>query len=186
MQLSPQEAAAALAQVDDVRVTMRRIIRAHRGHYHLWIWGAAWVAMPLLAHFKGDYASHHFGWICLVGGVASAWVGFTQSAQIRMPSNLRFLGVLGALLAFGALFPFVLHARPEPKMLYAYTCLIAMQAYVIAGVWTDSYLLWLGVFVTGLVLVGFFFFPGIFWLWMAVFGGGSLIATGFYVRHFWR
>ena len=39
---------------------------------------------------------------------------------------------------------------------------------------------------TAIILAGVFLFPGIFWLWMAVFGGGALIASGFYVRHFWR
>ncbi len=186
MQLTPQEAATALAEVEDARVTMRRIIRAHRGHYHLWIWGATWVAMPLLAHFKGDYAARHFAWICLVAGLASGWVGFTQSAQIRMASNFRFFGVLAALVLFAVLFPFVLQARFDARTLYAYTCLVAMQAYVVAGLWTDSYLLWLGIAVTALILAGVFLFPGIFWVWMAVFGGGTLIASGFYVRHFWR
>ena len=63
--------------------------------------------------------------------------------------------------------------------------LVAMQAYVVAGLWIDSYLLWLGIAVTVLILLGLFLFPAVFWLWMAIFGGGSLIATGFYVRHFW-
>ena len=122
----------------------------------------------------------------MAGGIASALVGRKQGAQIRLPASGRFLGVIAALLVFGALFPFVLHAQPEVRTIYAYMCLVAMQGYVVAGLWTDSYLLWLGLAVTGLVLTGLFLFPAIFWLWMAFFGGGSLIATGFYVRHFWR
>ena len=42
-----QEAGALLADVETTRAAMRRVIREHRGHYHLWIcWGAAWIAMP--------------------------------------------------------------------------------------------------------------------------------------------
>ena len=63
---------------------------------------------------------------------------------------------------------------------------VAMQAYVVAGLWTDTYLLWAGLLVTVLVLAGVVLFPAIFWIWMAVCGGGTLIATGFYVRHGWR
>ncbi len=186
MQLSPQEAAAALADVESARATMRRVIRAHRGHIHLWIWGAAWIAMPLTAQFWGDRAAMAFPLICLVAGIASAAAGFRQSRQIRLPANFRFLGVLAALVGFAVLFPFVLHAQADSRTLYAYTCLVAMQAYVVAGLWTDSYLLYLGLAITALILVGLFLFPAIFWWWMAVFGGGSLIATGFYVRHSWR
>jgi hypothetical protein len=186
MQLTRQDAAEALDQIDDARAAMRRAIRDHHGHYHLWIWGAAWIAMPLLAYFRGDAASQYFGLIALPAGIASAIVGWRQSSQIRMPPNVRFLAVLAALVGFAALFPFVLRVQPEMKSLYAYICLVAMQGYVVAGVWTDSYLLWLGIAVAALILVGLFFFPAWFWLWMAVFGGGTLIATGFYVRHFWR
>lgn len=186
MELSPHDAAAALAEVADARAAMRRVIRAHRGHYHLWIWGVAWVAMPLLAHFRGDDASRHFGWICLAGGVASAVVGFAQSRQVRMPPNGRLLGVLAALVGFAALFPFVLQVQPGVRSLYAYLCVVAMQAYVVAGLWTDSYLLWLGLLVTAIILVGVVVSPGLFWLWMAVCGGGTLIGTGFYVSRCWR
>ena len=186
MHLTPQQAIEALAHVDDARSVMRRVIRAHHGHFHLWIWGAAWVAMPLLAHFRGDHMANYFGLVALPAGIASAYVGLRQSTQIRMPANLRFIAVLCALVGFALLFPLVLGARPDMKSLYAYICLVAMQGYVIAGIWTDSYLLWLGIAVSALLLLGLFFFPGVFWLWMAAFGGGSLIATGFYVRHFWR
>ena len=186
MHLSPQEAAAALAHVEDARATMRHVIRAHRGHYHLWIWGFSWIAMPLTAYFWGDHAARYFALICLGCAIPSIWVGFSQGRQIRMPANARFLGVIAALIAFAVLFPFVLRAQFDVRTIYAYLCLVAMQGYVVAGLWTDSYLLWLGIIVTVLLLVGIFVFPGVFWLWMAGFGGGSLIATGFYVRHFWR
>ena len=186
MNISPQDAAQALHEIEQARATMRSVIRAHRGHFHLWIWGLAWIAMPLTAHFGGDDAARHFPWICLAGMVASFVVGFTQATQIRMPANARFLGVITALVVFAALFPWVLQARFSVKSIYAYLCLVAMQGYVIAGLWTDSYLLWLGLVVTALVLTGVFLFPGIFWPWMAVCGGGTLLLTGFYVRHFWR
>jgi hypothetical protein len=186
MQLSAQEAAAALADVERARGTMRQAIRAHRGHWHLWIWGVVWMAMPLLAHFQGDGAARYFFAFVIVGSLLSTWVGRSQSQRVRMPVNLRFVGVIASLVIFAAMFPFVLHARADAKSLYAYTCLISMQAYVIAGLWTDSYLLWLGLAITALVLLGFFAFPGIFWLWMAIFGGGALVGTGFYIRHFWR
>jgi hypothetical protein len=186
MQLSPQEAAAALAEIDQARSTMRQVIRAHRGHYHLWIWGATWVAMPLTAEFWGDQAARFFALICLPAGIASAIVGFKQGGQIRLPGSARFLGVMATLFVFAALFPFVLRVTPDVRSIYAYLCLVAMQGYVIGGLWTDSYLTWLGIVVTALVLAGVFLFSAIFWWWMAVCGGGSLIATGFYVRHFWR
>lgn len=185
-QLSREQAAAALAEVEAARASMRRVVREHRGHYHLWIWGAVWIAMPLTAHFGGDQAARHFWWITIIGGVLSALTGFTQSRQIRRPANLRFVGVMVTMWVFAATFPLVLRPALESRGLYAFCCLVAMQTYVVAGLWTDTYLLWVGLLVAALVLVGFFCFPGIFWLWMAVFGGGTLVATGFYVLLFWK
>lgn len=186
MHLSPQEAAAALTEVERARTAMRRAVGAHRGHFYLWIWGSTWIAMPLLAHWRGDDAARYFPWICLVGIVASVLVGVTQARQIKGPVNGRFLGMLAALIGFAVIFPAVLHARFDVKSMYAYFALVAMQGYVIGGLWSDTYLLWVGLLVTVLLLVGIFAFPGLFWIWMAVFGGGTLVATGFYVRHFWR
>lgn len=184
-EITPHEAASALASIDDARLTMRRALRAHRGHFHLWIWGAAWIAMPLLVWQGGERAMRHFPWICLVGALLSAGVAWGQSRQVKIPINARFVCALLAVIAFGVLFPLVLGVR-DARALFAYICLLAMQAYVVAGLWTDTYLLWLGLVVCGFILLGYFVFPEMFWPWMAACGGGSLILTGFYVRHFWR
>ncbi|HEX2099244.1 MAG TPA: hypothetical protein VHF69_01195, partial [Candidatus Synoicihabitans sp.] len=84
-----------------------------------------------------------------------------------------------------AIIPLILGAR-EARPLYAYFCLITMFGYIVAGLWTDTYLTWVGVFISALILVGFFVFPGIFWVWMATTTGSTLVLTGFYVRYAWR
>lgn len=186
MALSPQEAGALLADIESARAAMRHAIRAHRGHYHLWIWGGAWIAMPLSAHFGGEYAARFFPWICVAGGILSFLAGFTQKQQVRRPANGRFVAVMLTIWLFAVVFPIVLRAPLDARTYYAYCCLVAMQTYVVAGIWTDTYLLWVGLLVTALILIGLFLFPALFWIWMAVFGGGTLVLTGFYVRHFWR
>jgi hypothetical protein len=40
--------------------------------------------------------------------------------------------------------------------------------------------------MTAFILVGLFCFAAIFWWWIAIFGGGTLIVSGFYIRYFWR
>ena len=186
MDLTPQDAARTLAEVEQARTAMRRAIRAHRGHFYLWIWGATWIAMPLTAHFLGDNAVRYFGLICVPGTSASIAVGLAQRRQVSGAGSQRLFGVLAAILGFAALFPFVLHGQTDARGYYAYACLAAMQGYVVVGLWADTYLFWLGLFVTAMILVGLFLLPGIFWLWMAACAGGPLLLTGFYVRHFWR
>lgn len=185
MKLTPAEAAAALATVERTEMNMRHVIRAHRGHFHLWIWGIAWIVMPMLAWRYGEAAVRHFPAICASAGVLSFIVGFVQGLQVRTPVNWRLVGGLVAVVAFGCVFPTIL--RPAgAREVYLHVCLVAMQAYIIAGLWTDTYLLAVGVIITALILIGWFAFPALFWPWMAFFGGGTLVATGVYVRFFWR
>ncbi len=72
------------------------------------------------------------------------------------------------------------------ERLFTYIGLIVAQIYIVSGIWFDSYLTWLGALLAVLLMVGFVFFLPIFWIWVAIFGGGSLILGGFYVRYFWR
>jgi hypothetical protein len=186
MQLSPEEAAQALAAIRASRESMRSAVRAHRGHYHLWLWGAIWIAMALLAEFRGQGGVHLFPWICAAGFGGSLVLGCIQGRQIRGPVDKRFLGVLIAVILFAVLGPFVLRAQVNNQIVFAYAGLVAMLCYVIAGIWFDTYLLWLGLAITALILVGLFCFAAFFWWWIAIFGGGTLIITGFYIRYFWR
>ena len=186
MQLTPEEAACALAAIQTSRETMRSAIRAHRGHYHLWLWGVIWIGMAMLAEFRGQAGIHLFPWLCVAGIAGSMALGFVQGSQIRGSVDKRFLGVLFAVILFSALWPAVLRAPYHDQALFAYLGLVAMLCYIIAGIWFDTYLVWLGLVMTAFILVGLFCFSAFFWWWIAIFGGGTLIVTGFYIRYFWR
>jgi len=185
MQLSSEDAARALAAIETSRQAMRSAVRANRGHLHLWLWGAIWIAMALLAQVRGEPGMRLFPWICLAGVLVSVAIGSLQARRIRSaPVDRRFLGVLAAVVLFGAVVPAVLlHGPVDGKALFAYCGLVCMLCYVIAGIWFDTHLLWLGTVMAVLILVGLFVFPTIFWWWIAVFSGGPLIATGFYIRY---
>jgi hypothetical protein len=187
MQITPEEAQRALHDIAVSRAIIRSAVRAHHGHYHLWLWGGIWVLMALLAHFRGVAGVRLFPGIAGAGVVAAFFLGWWQSGQVRAAVDRRLLAAIMMLVAFGLfVWPFVLGVPRSNEHLFAYTALLCMQAYVIAGLWMDSYLLWTGLIASALILVGLLVFPAIFWLWFAVFGGGTLILTGFYVRYFWR
>lgn len=187
MHLTKEEAAAALAAISRSREASRQAFRAHHGHYHLWLWGLIWIAMAMAAHFGGAAGMQRFSpWLCLGGGAVSFLIGWLQSGEVRAPTDRRFIGVLIVLVFFSLLWIPILRPVPTVERLFAYLSLICAQAYIIAGIWFDSYLAWLGLILAVLLLTGFFFFLPIFWIWVAIFGGGSLILGGFYVRYFWR
>jgi hypothetical protein len=69
----------------------------------------------------------------------------------------------------------------------AFIATIAMFAYVVAGLWLEcGFLIALGLAVTAWTLTCFALLPGWFSLAESVGGGGSLLATGVYIRRCWR
>ncbi|MGI8432720.1 MAG: hypothetical protein ACR2MW_10595 [Chthoniobacterales bacterium] len=188
-EISPAEAERSLREVEDSRATMRRAIRAHRGHLYLWLWGGVWIAMALLVYFRGQRGFAFFPWLIFPAMILSFAFGAFQSRQIRAPIDKRFLGALASILAFGVLWPVVLGGfghPPNDMRSFAFICLLVMQVYVLAGIWFDNYLLIIGLFVSALILIGLFLFPHIFWIWFAVFCGGPIFLSGFLVRYGWR
>jgi hypothetical protein len=187
MDVSKEEAAAALAAIQQANQSARSAFRAHHGHLHLWIWGGVWTTMALCAHFRGPTIVRFFPWMSAAGFFTSMLVGFLQSSQVRSPVDRRFFGALAGLLCFAALAPFVLRpAAVTPELSFAYIGLVVSQSYVLAGVWFDTYMAWFGVLVAALILIGLFVFTAHFWLWIAVGVGGAFLLAGFYVRYFWR
>ena len=186
MTLSPDEAREALDQVEAGRKAARLALRRNSGHLHMWIWGTFWVVVPIAFHFSEAFAAR-FTWVfALVGACASAYVGrFVEGSRIRKPFNPRF-GALGLLLAAYAVAWILLLGSSDSKTIYAYFCTVSMFGYVVAGLWFDIYLVWVGLAATVLTFAGYYLFNPWFWIWMAIAGGGTLIGTGFYVRFFWK
>ncbi len=185
MNISPEEAARALRDIESSRAPMRTAIRGFRGPYQLWLWGCIWVVIALLAEFHLLHVLNVRDWLIYSGFAVSFLIFFCQGAKIRSPVNKRFLGVLAAIVVFSFIWPLVLGHPANAKGSFAYGALVPMFCYIVAGIWFDLYLFWVGLLASVLILAGLFIFPAFFW-WSVVLCGGTLIGTGFYVRYFWR
>ncbi len=186
--ISAEEAGRALQQIESSRRAMRDAIRANRGHLHLWMWGLIWIAMAVIMQNGGKFGEPLLNWLGIGGVIASIGIGFLQGQRVRGRMDGRFLGAVVSLLVFGyAIWPMLLGVHGNhPKALLAYSALVIMQIYILAGLWFDICLLWTGILVTVFLLAGLWFFAPIFYLWFAIFGGGTLIGTGFYLRYVLR
>jgi hypothetical protein len=183
--ISPEEAARALHEIEASRTAMRVTIRAHRGHLFLWIWGCVWIAIALHDGFAVPKVSFA-NWVSAAGIVATVIVGFVQGGQIRSPINKRFIAVCVTLLLFGyGVWPVIFGGFHSYQAAFGYSTLIWMQLYIVAGIWFNNYWLWVGIAVSALILAGFIFFPAIFWVFMLLCGL-TTVCTGIYVRFFWR
>lgn len=192
-QISREEAAEALRLIDVSRAAFRSAMRSSMGYQHLWVWGGVWIVQCLYFQFAAVVHVWTANSMVLVGILGSVLVGRHQARLVRKPADKRFLLALGMLIGFGALvWPLVLggHWDLPPQrvsqVFYAYGCLLAMQCYVLTGIWFDNHLLWIGLLISALIVLGFLFFAPWFWVWMAVFAGGGLVISGFYVRRSWK
>jgi len=185
MNISPEEAARALGEIEASRAAMRTAIRGYRGHYHLWLWGGIWVAIALRAELHALHGLRFDHWLSLAGMATTVLIILGQKAQVRSTGHSRFLWMLAAIIVFAYIWPCVLGEPPNAKCGFAYSALVAMFCFIVSGIWFCSYLLWVGLAISALILAGLFFFPALFW-WVGVLCGSTLIGTGFYVRFFWR
>jgi hypothetical protein len=196
--VTPDEARFALEEIDRVGRHIRKTIGTGRAAPMLILWGSIWVV-----GFTGQqFLPHSYRlWLGLdaVGIAISFFSRWNRSTPIKHPHNARigfswmilfiFAGLWCSLIspwemshadAWSAYAPFM-----ERKMALLWVT-VCMFAYMIMGLWLDRFFLWLGGIVTLLALVGYFFIRDYFFLWIAIAGGGSLIASGVFIRKFWR
>jgi hypothetical protein len=183
MNISPEEAAAALREVEASRSAMRRAIRDHRGHVYLWIWGTVWTLLALLEAAQAPHLLLLTNSLGIAGIVTTFSFVFFQRRQVRTTFDKRFLAVCGALLGFSYLvWPMFLGQPRGFQAGFGYSILVWMQVYIVAGIWFDNYWLWIGIVMTVLIVAAFLLFPAYFWIGPLI-GGLTLVTTGFHLRN---
>ena len=83
--------------------------------------------------------------------------------------------------AFGFFFSVVL-GHFTPRQLATFWPLYFMLVYTIAGLWFGYAFVAIGLAISALTLIGYFFVGAWFELWMAVVNGGGLILGGLWMR----
>lgn len=205
MEMTRQEAQDSLDQIRAVVNQTRRNIAVGSTGPALIIWGAIWFIA-----YIGTYVSYFLKWqfyqihltnrisidIHMAGlcwmllipiGVVATWFIAVRKSPTRSRHNKRWGLCWLMLFIYSDIWLALLWPWNEYQI-SAFLASVPMFAYIVMGIWADRVLLWVGVAVTVLVLFGFFLlhFQPLFWLWMAVLGGGTLAGTGLYIRLRWR
>ncbi len=214
MEITPEEARESLAQAQDVAERTRKLLACRGADALFVIWGVVWFLGYLgtqftprlvLALAQGGAVSEGAAgwmvsgglWIVLVAiGIAVSFVIWKRRSPTKTRGGAR-IGLLWLMLYIYVdiwiflLWPFIKVQGAEETVRFsrhmgAIAATVPMFAYVMMGLWLDHFMIWLGLGVTGLTLLGLFLFPDWFWIWMAVAGGGALAGTGLLVRNRWR
>ena len=204
--VSESEASQALSDAEALRNRAQRTALYKGADAIYLIWGVVWAVaftcqqfLPRTVAHMGRVSTTWSGWVWLVclafGGISTTLV-FKRRTAVRSPQD-RLWGVFwGVLFGYAWLWVFLFtplfdgkatHSIQTERIFSAYISTVVMFAYVIMGLMgCGRYMLWLGLGVTAVVLTGLIFVPAWYFLWVAVLGGGALMAAGFVTRRQWR
>ena len=189
MDISPAEAEEALAAIQTMVHKTRRAISKSGAYVFLIVWGAVWLLGFLSSHFLSDKTAGYvwFG-LDIVGGLLSVVVGIRMNQHVRSPSSTAsskriawfwLLLFIYCIAAIGVSMP------ADGKQIAMFIILFVMVGWIAMGTLLSFASVWWGLAITALALIGYIFLPEIFYLWMAVLGGGGMITLGIYIRNRW-
>jgi hypothetical protein len=199
--LTDQQARESLDTVEDITRKTQKSLAAQEGGLLLMVWGLILASCYLATEvsIRQNWISPGGIWILWVSvcGIGSCVTGIITWRQRRkgVPTRLPADKKLGRryfwfwMLLFIYIGVWLAIIDPHSGIQSnAFILTAIMFAYVIMGIWSDiKYLLWLGLIVTALTLVGYFLIPHQYYnLWMAPAAGGPLFAVGLYIYLRWR
>jgi hypothetical protein len=194
MDISKDDAQESLNQIQTTIACTRKAIASGQAGNILMLWGLIWIA-----GFVGTYfflARVWQIWFGLGGtGIVATFLICWRHYRYGRPTKSPASDKLGWrifwfwTLLYAYLFIWISILRPYNGLqLNAFLCTAIMFAYVVMGLWFKQYfMVWLGLAVTAVTLVGFYLIdPAYYCLWMAPAGGGALLVTGLYISLRWR
>jgi hypothetical protein len=189
MNISPSEAEESLTAIQEMVRKTQRSISSSGAYQFLIIWGCVWLVGFLGSQFLP--APVH-GWLWLVadaiGGALSAFVGIRMGRQVRNPAHNRIgkkLAIFWLLLFLYCVIAVAVAWPVDGKQASMFIILFVMVGWLAMSLLLSFSSIWFSLAITAISLAGYFLLPGYFYLWMAILGGGGMIALGLYIRWRW-
>ncbi len=189
MNISPSEAEEALAAIQAVMHKTRRSIANSGAYLFLIVWGVIWLIGFLGSQFLPlETASNAWMVLDIFGGILSAVIGIRMGRGVRRTSATtsgKRIGFFWMLLFVYCIAAIAVAWPTDGKQLAMFIILFVTVGWVAMGLLLSFASVWWGLALTALALIGYFLLPDIFYLWMAILGGGGMIALGLYIHSRW-
>jgi hypothetical protein len=180
--IDPSEAASALSEIDAIVSRVRQSRIYNIASLMLMMWGALIFAGYLATWLSPRSAGYTWIAVYVVGIAGSFAVSAVNRAQSGVHTfDVRVFTAFVLFIAFGLFCCFGL-VRLTPHQLGTFWPVYFMMVYTIAGLWAGPAFVVIGLGITALTLVGYFFIGDAFDLWMAFVNGGGLILGGLWMR----
>ena len=180
--IDSNEASQTLADLDDIAQRVRQSTIYNLTSLMLILWGVLVFAANLISFFwpRGGNAI----WLAIdVAGIAGSFaisaLGYPRT-RVRT-FDFRTLAAFVLLLAFG-IFTSRWLGHFTPRQMGAFWTIYFMLFYTLVGLWFGAAFVVIGISVTVLTLIGYFFSGAWFEPYMALVNGGGLILGGLWMR----
>jgi hypothetical protein len=189
MNVTREEAAKALEEVSQASDRIVTLKGYNQGAPHFIIWGLVWLVANTVTQFWPDQTDWAWGPGVVIGMIASAVTGVIQSRGIKPGAQSSFdvkiarrVGLTWLVtLTFISCLIFI--SRPETsRETNAMISIFFPFMYMASGIWAGWRLFVIGFVTAAGIMAGFVWIDEYYALWMGVFGGGSLIAGGLWLR----
>jgi hypothetical protein len=180
--VDPKEAASALSDIEAIAHRVRQSQIYNLASLMLIMWGVLVFAGHLVVHVLPRNALMIWLAVTVLGIAGSFAISASTHARTGVRTfDARFLMAFLLFLGFGYLWTLGL-GHFTARQMDTFWPLYFMLVYTIAGLWFGLAFVAIGLGVTVLTLIGYFFIGGWFHLWMAVVNGGGMILGGLWMR----
>jgi cation transport ATPase len=180
--IDSKQATEALGEINEIARRVRQSTTYRVSSLLIIMWGMLVFAGNLATWLSPAYAG--YTWLAVyVAGIAGSFaVSAYGHARTGIHAfNLRWLVAILLFFAFGFFCTLGL-APMTPRQTGTFWPIYFMLAYTLVGLWVGSAFVAIGIGITVLTLVGYFFIGEAFPLWMAFVNGGGLILGGLWMR----
>jgi hypothetical protein len=180
--IDAKEAAQALSDINDIVSRVRQSRTYDIASQMIILWGALVLAGNLANYGWPRYGGAIWIGVNVLGTLGSIAIAFSFAQKGAHQIGARIPAAFAMVFAFGILSSCVL-GHFGPREMAAFWPIYSMLFYCIAGLWFGYAFLVIGIGISALVLIGYFFITSdVFLLWMAVVNGGGLILGGLWMR----
>jgi hypothetical protein len=189
MNISPTEAEETLASIQSIMQKTRHSIASGGTAITLIVTGVVWLVGFMCTQFlSGAIVAYIWIGMSLLGSLLGTLLGFRLGKRVRTPSAApmaKRIGLFWLLLVFFGIATIAVARPTDGKQVTMFVILFIMLGQLSMGPVISFSSVWWALPIAALALAGYFLLPGIFYLWMAILGGGGMIAYGLYIRSRW-